>query len=183
MNRSLVSLSVDQHFVKIYSWIGLFVVCSLSIPLHFLYEWSGENAVVGMFTPINESIWEHLKLVFWPLVFWWGLGYLIFKDKKRLSPTKWVTAGTASIFTSMLFIVGWYYTWVYALETESSIIDIGSLFLAVPIAQLIAIHLYKVVKPRTIYFILASLLVILFAGMFIWFTFNTPDLPLFIPPS
>ena len=173
----------DNRFVRNYNWLGILIICLLSIPLHFLYEWLGENPVIGVFTPINESIWEHLKLVFWPLLVWWGVGYLIFKDKKNLSPTRWLTAGTASIFISMLFIVGWYYTWVYALETESSIIDIGSLFLAVPLSQLIAIHLYKVVKPRTVYLVLSSVIVVILAGLFVWFTFNTPDLPLFIPPS
>ena len=33
--------------------------------LHFLYEWQ-PNAVTALFSPINESIWEHIKLVFWP---------------------------------------------------------------------------------------------------------------------
>ncbi len=173
----------DKRFVQTYSWIGILVICLLSIPLHFLYEWAGENPLVGVFTPINESIWEHLKLVFWPLLLWWGLGYLIFRNKKKLSLTKWLIAGTASIFITMLFIVSWYYTWVYALETESSIIDIGSLFLGVPIAQLIAIHIYKVVQSRTIYLILSVLLLVLFAGMFVFFTFSAPDLPLFIPPN
>lgn len=59
--------------------LGLIVVCFLSIPLHFFYDWTGENTFIGLFAPINESIWEHLKLVFWPLLVWWTVG---------LSPTK-----------------------------------------------------------------------------------------------
>ncbi len=174
---------IDDRFVKVYQWIGIVVVCILSVPFHFLYEWLGENTVVGLFFPINESIWEHLKLVFWPLLVWWILGYIIFKHRKDLDSKKWFTAAAFSIMFSMIFIVAWYYTWVYALHVESSIIDIGSLFIAVPIAQLIAIHLYKVVTPRTLYLILSIVLLMLFSGMFIWFTLNTPDLPLFIPPS
>lgn len=173
----------DKQFAKIYGWLGIVVVCIASIPLHFTYEWLGEHAIVGLFTPINESIWEHLKLVFWPLLLWWGMGYLLFRNKKKLSPAKWFTAGAASIFFSMVFIVSWYYVWVNALNTESAIIDIGSLFIAVPLAQLVAIHIYRVVEPRKIYLLLSVLLLILFAGFFIWFTFSPPDLPLFIPPN
>jgi len=175
--------NADKEFAKVYNWIGIAVVCIASVPLHFLYEWLGELAVVGMFAPINESIWEHLKLVFWPLLLWWGLGYLIFQGSKNLSLNKWIAAGTTSIMFSMLFIVSWYYTWTHGIGLESSIIDIGSLFIAVPLGQLIAIHVYRVIQPRTIYFILSALLLISFAGMFIGFTFFTPDLPIFIPPN
>lgn len=35
---------------------------------HFLYEWTGKNFVAGLFTPVNESVWEHMKLVFFPML-------------------------------------------------------------------------------------------------------------------
>jgi hypothetical protein len=175
--------NIDKNFVKKYSWLGILVVCVLSVPFHFLYEWLGENAIVGIFFPMNESIWEHLKLVFWPLLFWWGIGFGLYKDKKKLSAQKWLIASATALFTSMVFIVAWYYTWVNAFHVESAIIDIGSLFIAVPLAQLLAIHVYKVVRPRLLYFILAFVFILLFIGFFVWFSFFTPELPLFIPPN
>lgn len=75
------------QFVKRYQWLGILVVSLLSIPLHFAYEWTGKNFVVGLFTPINESIWEHLNLVFWPILIWWGIGY-IFLEKRNNYPLK-----------------------------------------------------------------------------------------------
>lgn len=175
--------NIDKEFVKKYSWLGILVVAILSVPFHFLYEWLGEHLIIGIFFPINESIWEHLKLVYWPLLFWWGFGYLAFKDKKNLSFVKWLTAAAISLGISMLFIVSWYYTWVNAFNVESSIIDIGSLFLAVPISQLLAVHVYKVVQPRKFYALLAAIFILTFAGLFIWFTFSPPELPIFIPPN
>ena len=35
--------------------------------LHFLYEWL-PSAITALFSPVNESLWEHVKLVFWPLL-------------------------------------------------------------------------------------------------------------------
>lgn len=173
----------DKQFTKVYSWIGILVVCLASIPLHFLYDWSGQMTIVSLFVPINESIWEHLNLVFWPLLLWWSFGYLIFRDRKNLSRIKWFTAATVSIVISMTFIVSWYYTWTAGIGIESSIIDIGSLFIALPLGQLIAIHVYRVIEPRILYFAGSLLFIVLFAGMFIGFTFFTPDMPIFIPPS
>lgn len=45
----------------------LFVLVSGSLT-HFFYEWSGHNPIVGLFTPVNESIWEHMKLLFFPML-------------------------------------------------------------------------------------------------------------------
>lgn len=58
----------DVIFTRRYQWLGLVVISLLSIPLHFTYEWLGQQAIIGLFTPTNESIWEHLKLIYWPIV-------------------------------------------------------------------------------------------------------------------
>ena len=35
--------------------------------LHFLYDWTGGSILVAPFSGVNESTWEHMKLLFWPL--------------------------------------------------------------------------------------------------------------------
>ncbi len=43
-----------------------FVVTTLAgTCLHFLYDLL-PNVLTALFSPTNESIWEHLKLIFWP---------------------------------------------------------------------------------------------------------------------
>lgn len=147
----------------------------------FLFGWLGKSALIGMFTPINESIWEHLKLVYWPLLLWWGIGYRLYHDEYKLSLVKWVSSGAVATLISMIGIVGWYYTWVHGLAVTSSVIDVGSLFIADPIGQWIAIHLYRVMQPRRIYLILAFVFLVLAGFLFIYFTFPPPERPIFIP--
>ena len=36
--------------------------------LHFFFDWTGKNVIVALFSAVNESIWEHLKLLFYPTV-------------------------------------------------------------------------------------------------------------------
>ena len=36
--------------------------------LHFLYEWLGGAVWIAPFSGVNESTWEHMKLLFWPLL-------------------------------------------------------------------------------------------------------------------
>ena len=49
---------------QVYSTIFAIIAGTL---LHFTYEWSGNNPIVGIFSSINESTWEHLKLAFYPM--------------------------------------------------------------------------------------------------------------------
>ena len=35
--------------------------------LHFLFDLTGGNGVVALFSAVNESIWEHMKLIFYPM--------------------------------------------------------------------------------------------------------------------
>jgi hypothetical protein len=51
------------------SSIAAAVACTLlGTLLHFAYDFSGQNFVVGLFSAINESTWEHLKLLFMPFL-------------------------------------------------------------------------------------------------------------------
>lgn len=58
---------------EIANWIWIIAAGSL---LHFVYDLTGENPFVGVFVPVNESVWEHLKLLLLPvfLFSWWNTG-------------------------------------------------------------------------------------------------------------
>lgn len=47
---------------------GILFINLFGILLHFLYDFSGKVLIVGIFAPINESVWEHLKLGFYPII-------------------------------------------------------------------------------------------------------------------
>jgi hypothetical protein len=60
--------------------VGMVFIILLGSMLHFTFEWSGNQPIVGVFSAVNESVWEHLKIAFWP-----ALLYLIFEYFKRKS--------------------------------------------------------------------------------------------------
>ena len=56
--------------MKSFRWfciIGAVFTIILGIVSHFVYDWTGENFFVGLFFPVNESTWEHMKLLFFPM--------------------------------------------------------------------------------------------------------------------
>ncbi|NVN50976.1 DUF6512 family protein [Mycolicibacterium hippocampi] len=48
--------------------LGIPVVIIGGTLLHFCFEWSGRRRVLAVLCPINESVWEHLKMAYWPLL-------------------------------------------------------------------------------------------------------------------
>lgn len=53
--------------MKRYDWLGFGIACALGTAAHFVYVWC-PAPLLGLFVPVNESVWEHLKLLFWPTV-------------------------------------------------------------------------------------------------------------------
>ena len=62
--------------IKYLHWAGFLFVAAAGSLLHFLYEYSGQNPLAACISPVNESTWEHLKLLFFP--------YLVFLFVERL---------------------------------------------------------------------------------------------------
>ena len=55
-----------QQSFKVFTVIGILFTIILGSLSHFFYGWSGNFFLVGFFSPVNESVWEHLKLLFFP---------------------------------------------------------------------------------------------------------------------
>ena len=50
--------------------------------LHFLYDWLGSAVLVAPFSGVNESTWEHMKLLFWPMFIFAIIQSFFFKEIK-----------------------------------------------------------------------------------------------------
>lgn len=66
---------------------ALILTCLLAMlagtGLHFLYEWL-PNPVTALLSPINESLWEHIKLIYWPYLaaaLWLNRGRRVVSDR------------------------------------------------------------------------------------------------------
>ena len=102
--------------MKIKTWqiITVIICVILGIVLHFTYEWSGDNIIVGVFSAVNESTWEHLKLAFYPMVLMAIIGYFIIGDKSK----NYWTAQTVGIITAIIFTIVFFYTYTGIIGTS-----------------------------------------------------------------
>ncbi len=146
--------------------------------MHFLFEWTGDNPVVGAFAPVNESVWEHLKLVLLPMILYWTLYYVFNANKYKLDKHKWFTAALVALVTALVLIPLLHYGYTGTFGKESVAVDILILLVAIAAGQLLALHVYKYSKGIDWYialFVFTALII-----FFIAFTFNPPQLPIFM---
>jgi len=172
----------EDNLIKKWTLIGISFIGILSTLMHFVYELSGEAIVVGIISPVNESVWEHLKLAFLPTILWWIIAYFIITKKVKLSLGRWFIAAVTALIICPLFIVTFYYTYTGALGIHSMILDVLSLFLGIMIAQGTAFVIYRKAQIKPFHFYTALFILVLMVASFIVFTFTPPHLPLFIDP-
>lgn len=107
-----------------------FAFLSISIAgtlLHFLYKLSGKNPFIGLFSAVNESIWEHLKLIFFPALVWSVAAH--FFNKKKYEND--FAAALIGIFAAMFTIVSVYYTYKGILGFDIPAVDIALYYFSV----------------------------------------------------
>ncbi|MDX1378654.1 MAG: DUF6512 family protein [Anaerolineales bacterium] len=155
---------------------GFFFIGLIGASLHFTYELSDFSSnVVAYFSAVNESTWEHLKMVFFPGLLFALIEYTYVRDKVN----NYIVAKTASLFIMPLVITaGWY---IYAPIVGRSIypVDLTLFYLAVFIGQLVS---YKLLTRPPLKNKYNNYAIGIFLALFIafsTFTFYPPQIFLF----
>ena len=158
-------------------YIGIPVLFVAGAFMHYFYSLSRKNILVGLVSPVNESVWEHLKLIFLPMMLWWGVYYIIRGKELSIDSNRWFTAGLVSLMVSMIGIIFLYYFYTGAFGKKSVLVDIGILFVALFIGQTLSFHIYQHFKGIHVYFVF--LIVCIIFCILALCTFNPPHIPLF----
>lgn len=166
---------------SVQQWIlfGIPLLFSVGFLMHYIYEWTDNSTIVGIFAPVNESAWEHLKMTFWPILIWWTIGYIILGKKNKITASQWYNSCIIAELVCSLTVLCFYYTYTGALGIELLLLDIFSLLLGVTVAQGMAFHVYKYARFSLYCLYIAVAVLILLAITFTVFTFAPPLIPLF----
>jgi uncharacterized membrane protein YagU involved in acid resistance len=143
---------------------------------HYFYHWL-PIPLVGLFAPVNESVWEHLKLLFWPTILA-GIGMsFCTREKQRL----W--SGVLSAALAMpLLLLGIYYTAACGFGIDSHTFDIVLYYVVMAAGFSLACALERSGKAERWTGILVILAGIYGASL-ILFTIAAPNLPIFAEPQ
>ena len=162
--------------ILIFEIISTIFIMILGILLHFTYAWSNNNVLVGTFSPINESIWEHLKLIFFPMLITTIIVY--FYEGKNIY--SYLCSKALGIILAIFFTIIFFYTYTGIIGTNFAIVDISSFFIAVILGQYVAYQ--KIQLKFSCNNIMAIIILLILYLCFLIFTFFPPHIALFKDP-
>ncbi len=177
MNICVFSLKrSDKKSILRFQIISTIFTILLGTILHFTYQWSNNNLLVGAFSAVNESTWEHLKLLFFPMLITTIIGYFYFGK----TIPNFLCAKTIGIIVAILFTIIFFYTYTGIIGTNFAVLNILTFIFSAVLGEYIA---YKIIKSN---FLcnkpIAILTLITLFVCFILFTFFTPKIGLFEDP-
>ena len=146
--------------------------------LHFAYDWSNQSILLAPFSAINESIWEHMKLLFFPMFVFSFIEYFrIGNEYENFWCVKLI-----GIALGLILIPTLYYTYTGAFGVMIDFINIAIFFLAAAVAYSVETRLFEQgyscrMAPRVAFFLLCLIFL-----AFVVFTFLPPEIPLFAEP-
>ena len=157
--------------------LGFAITSLLGTLLHFLYDWLGEAAWIAPLSSVNESTWEHMKLLFWPLFLYAIVQSRLFCDREDFWCVK--LRGTL-LGLSMIPIL--FYTYNGVIGKSPDWINITIFFLSAAIAYLYETRLFGASRLRCRSPKWAITLLCVIALLFVIFSFATPMLGIFRDP-
>jgi len=157
--------------IKIIGAIGIFLLCFLT---HYIYEWF-QNDLFAIFFPVNESIWEHMKMLFTSILLYSIIEYLLLHYYK-MEYNNFLWAVFIMAFMSIIIFLTLYMP-IHYIIGYSFIASLIILFITTCIVQLIGYYVLKYYKNniKMIPIILISICYIIFG----YLTYYPPKTELF----
>ena len=163
--------------VNLWQVFGFGVSVFLGTVLHFLYELSGEAVWIAPFSGVNESTWEHMKLLFWPMFAFAVVEWIFLRETAGFWCVK-----LRGILVGIVLIPILFYTYNGVIGKSPDWVNIAIFFIAAAVAFLYETRLFYseklVCKHPKISF--ATIIVIVL--LFVIFTFATPKIGIFKDP-
>lgn len=157
---------------------GIIFTAILGTLWHFLYPWSRQNFLVGFFAPVNESTWEHLKLLFFPMLL-----FILYQSQRHSYHRRNIlSSGFIGILTGLIAIPLFFYGYQAILGESFIVIDIFIFLVSVCLAFTVYYYLRKkavsVISAKGAY-----LLMLILTLAFALFSYFPPNIFLFRPPA
>lgn len=162
--------------VKSIGFIGFLWIAILGTLLHFTYEWSGENSFVGLFSAVNESIWEHAKLLFFPAAVF---ALLLYPFVRKKYPA-FLTAFAAAALCAMFLQTALYYTYSGIWGKDVPFLNIVLFYVCAALNA--ALGMYWSKRWQNTGSLWGVALIAAVSICFFRFTVNPPDIGIFAIP-
>ena len=166
-----------KRSVGLWQLMGFAVTSLLGTVLHFLYDWLEGAVWIAPFSGVNESTWEHMKLLFWPMLLFAIVEYFFFRDREDFWCIK-----LRGVLTGLCLIPILFYTYNGVIGKSPDYINITIFFVSAAIAYIYEARLFAKDTPACRFPKPAFSILCIIALFFVIFTFRTPTIGLFRDP-
>lgn len=166
-----------KRTVWVWSLLGFAVTALGGTLLHFLYEWLGEAVWIAPFSGVNESTWEHMKLLFWPMLAYAAVQRPFFGGYRAFWCVKLRSALLGLSLIPILF-----YTLNGVIGKTPDWVNISIFFISAGVAYAYETRQLNAENPRCKSTRVALVALCVLALCFIIFTFRAPHLGIFRDP-
>lgn len=145
--------------------------------LHFLYDWTGKSLLAAPFSGVNESTWEHMKLLFWPMLIYTLAQGFFFRGYEGFICVK-----LRGILLGLASIPFFFYTYNGIFGKSPDWINIAIFFISAAAAYIYEWLALKKGKLQCKAPLTAAAILIGIALLFVVFTFWAPKIAIFKDP-
>ncbi len=158
---------MSLKWIKVIATFGIFLLCFL---VHFMYT-IFPNALFSIFFPVNESIWEHMKMLFTAIILYGIIDYLILKKTHRPYHNYLVNLFITGFLSIPIFLI--IYLPIYSFTGENMALNFIILFITISITQIISYYILKSEKYRNLNYVslIGIVLVYIIMGILTYYPF------------
>lgn len=147
--------------------IGFFFISIIGPLLHFAYDFSKHNKVVGLFSAVNESTWEHIKLALTPLFIYSLVDGYIYGSNPNYFFSKLIGVLTVIIVIPLIF-----YGYKIFTKKPILIVDITSFFITVFLSQYLSYIVLTTANASYIVNYISVILLLIIFGIYLLSTIH-----------
>ena len=169
---------MSPEAIRKWQRLGMVLTGAAGTLLHFVYDWTGKSVAAALFSAVNESTWEHMKLLAVPWILFSLVEYIVLRSGGIAGPR------AAGLLVGLAAIPLLFYGYKGIVGQGNMIVDILIFQVAVLLAFWVSWTLQKRRRLSGAGWTVLGLLVLLGVwALFLLFTFRAPDLAVFVDPQ
>ncbi len=166
-----------KRSIDLWQLMGFAVTSLGGTLLHFLYDWSGGAVLAALFAGVNESTWEHIKLLFWPMLLYAIVQSFFWSNREDFWCVK-----LKGIVLGLVLIPVIFYTSNGVIGSTPDWFNIAIFFITAAIVYVYETRQFTRGTTRCRFPKFAFAILCVIAGLFAVFTFATPEIGIFKDP-
>lgn len=170
---------LDMQELVAVSWWAIGPLIMLGSLLHFAFDWSGHNRVFAVFSAVNESYWEHIKIAAWPTM----ALYVVLFALGGAGHASFIPAATVALYSIPVTMIGVVFAYKAVTGRNVLWLDIAVFGLSIAVAQAIFVGLFRGLDANLVVVVLSALYLAGIVAAYLLFTLRPPGEPdMFLDP-